>query len=81
MRNKYKLPEIVINTNGVIGTVIVDGIDMSDKITAYEIRHEGGKLPELILKLCGENMTVNGAMVPALPEVFKPYYKPNFSEE
>lgn len=75
----FKTPNVVIKTEDSIASIVIDGKEINGCISKYTITHEGGGLPILTLEIVGANMTVAGAMIPDLPEIFKNYYKPKRS--
>lgn len=45
-------------------------------VSKHVIVHEGGKAPVLQLEFPASNMTLDGKMIPELPEVFQNFYMP-----
>jgi hypothetical protein len=68
-------PKIEISTDGINAVVRIDGNNVSDKITGYKLRHTAGNIPVLSIDFIATNLTVDGKMVPELPDVLKPFYK------
>jgi hypothetical protein len=68
------LPKIEINTDGIIAHIKVDGNDVCG-VRGYVLTHNAGEIPVLHLDLIATNLTVDGVMLPELPDVFKPFYK------
>lgn len=73
-KEKYPFtPEITIKIDGTISRILIDGKEIKG-ISGYELRQDGRGVPQLHLSLLALNVTVDSALVPALPEVYQGYY-------
>lgn len=59
--SEKKPVDIKIEINGSRSRVIVDGEDISDKISRYELSHQGGELPKLLVTFVGFDAVVGGS--------------------
>ncbi len=46
-----KLPEVKIKDFGSFAKVLIDGKNVSDKITAFTFHHQAGEIPKLTLEI------------------------------
>ena len=46
-----KLPEVKIKDFGSFAKVLIDGKNVSDKITAFTFHHQAGEIPKLNLEI------------------------------
>ena len=59
--------------------IILDGKDISHMVRAFSFGQDTRKAedcPVLHLDVVATDFMVDSACIPALPEIFKPYYKP-----
>lgn len=68
------IPNVIIKTNGIIGEVYVDGVQVKG-VKEYRLIHKGGNSPQLQLDIMATNITVETSVVPELPDIYKPFYK------
>lgn len=47
--------DVKIGTDGVIGSIMLNGIDFSKAVSAVTYRHEAGNLPTLVLSIGNVN--------------------------
>lgn len=40
---------VAITTDGVLGTVVVNGVDMSRQVSGYQVEHQAGQPPLIVL--------------------------------
>lgn len=72
---------VKITSDGIIGAVFVDGVKVPD-VRGYSLEHNAGKLPVLKLDMLASEITFDGdGFVPALPEMFRPFYRFDTTEE
>ncbi|NBI10264.1 hypothetical protein D1641_09610 [Colidextribacter sp. OB.20] len=70
------MAKIEIKTEGVKGKVLVDGKEMPG-VRSYSVHHDAGSIPMVRLDLIGTDLFIDGnGFIPALPEVFKSFYRP-----
>lgn len=50
--------KVEIKTEGPFGKIIVDGIEIQDKVTGFELIHKAGELPTLTIKFSGVDINV-----------------------
>ena len=67
---------ITITTDGAQASILMNGIEISNTVSEYTIVHKAGELPVINLKITGVDMSVNGVMIPELPDIYKGYYVP-----
>jgi hypothetical protein len=67
------VPHIQIIQDGIATKVYVDGTEL-DGVRKVSFEHEGGKEPVLKIDLMAADITVDTTKIPALPEIFKPFY-------
>ena len=69
------MASIRIKNKGATAEIYVDGKKVPG-VRGYSIEHKAGELPIVQLDLVGTDLTFDGDLViPALPEVFKPFYE------
>ncbi len=68
-----KTPHIEIKTNGVHAEIFIDGKKING-VRGYEPTHEASNIPILQLHLKATDVTVEGLMLPELPEPYKDFY-------
>lgn len=59
--------DIQIKTSGTKGKLLLNGMDISECVTGYEIIHNAGTLPKIKVQLTG-NLHMQGDMILKLPE-------------
>lgn len=75
------MASIKIETKGATAEVYVDGKKVPG-VRRYTIEHDAGDIPIVQLDLVGTDLTVDGnQVIPALPDVFKPFYQLKTEEE
>ena len=45
-----------LETNGIIGKLIINGKDISDSVCEYEINQKAGELPKVMIKATPKNI-------------------------
>ena len=70
------MAHIEIKSQGIFGTVFVDGKEVNGvRKVSYEISVDG-KVPIVKLELLGTDVSIDSnGVIPELPDVFKPFYK------
>ncbi len=68
-------PEIVIKENDSKTEIFING-KLVDGACRYSVEHEGGEMPILRLDFPAIHMTLEGKMIPKLPEIFNGFYVP-----
>ncbi len=68
-----KRPNIVIKTNGIHAKLYLNGKELL-YVRGYSITHDAANLPVLQISLTATDVTLEGDMLPALPEPYKDYY-------
>lgn len=62
--DSIEMRNVEIKIDGEMANFIVNGVDISDNITKYELVHNAGELPKLIVTMgAGMPVTVDGAVV------------------
>lgn len=64
----------IIETNGIIGKVTIDGNEIGG-VTGYTITHNAGSIPELTLKLNCDLQVINDEVLIPLPEPWRKFYE------
>lgn len=75
MDNDKIIPRVSIKETPDGTEITINGKKI-EGVCKYRVEHEGGKLPVLCLEFLATKMEVNGKMIPALPEIFRGFYKP-----
>ena len=73
------MAHIEIKQEGCFPRVILDGKDISHMVRAFSFGMDASKdkeCPVLHLDLVATDLAIDSKCVPALPNIFKPYYKP-----
>lgn len=52
--------KIKLKTDGALTTIIIDGVDISDKVSCVTFRHEGGEYPVLCVECPVDSATIKG---------------------
>lgn len=73
-------PKFEISTDGVITTIKCDG-KVVKGVRAFALSQKAGEIPILTLDLNATDLSVDGTMLPELPEVFRPFYEEIRQEE
>lgn len=62
MNDDYKLADVEIHYNydETVGKVIVDGQDLSNKITAVKVNYKGGDIPIVTLEIPCDSLKLSG---------------------
>lgn len=70
--------KIQIKQEGSKTYIILDGKDISNMVRAFSFEKDASKkgLPVLKLDVISTDVSVDGACIPELPEIFKDFYKP-----
>ena len=68
-----KSPNIVIKTNGINAKLFLDGKEIPC-VRGYTIKHDAANLPVLQISLLATDVTLEGDMLPALPEAYRDFY-------
>jgi hypothetical protein len=75
------LPKIEVATGGITGTTIkINGIKV-DGVRSFKIEQNAGALPTLKMELIATSLTLDGVMLPVLPDIFKEFYERKELEE
>lgn len=69
-----KVPHIEIKTKGCKTEVFVDGEKMHG-VRKVSFGHQAGIAPILHIDLIATDMEVDAYTIPALPEIFQPFYE------
>lgn len=72
-------PRVVIKETPKGTQISING-KIVDGVCGYSVEHEAGKIPVLRLCLSAINMELDEKMIPELPDVFKEFYKPNYTD-
>ncbi|MDE7298722.1 MAG: hypothetical protein K2N94_07820 [Lachnospiraceae bacterium] len=70
---KDGFPEIVIKEKGSTTEILINGKPV-EGVNRYSVEHEGGEAPILRLDFPAVHMTLDGKLIPELPEIFKGFY-------
>lgn len=70
----------IIETNGTIGKVSIDGTEIGG-VTGYTITHNAGSLPELTLKLNCDLQVIGKEVLVPLPEPWRRICEGNTAHE
>ncbi len=73
MENSH-LPRIELKTGGIQTEVFIDGKRL-EKVRSVRFEHRAGELPILSVDYVAADLYLDGHMLPALPEHFRPYYE------
>lgn len=68
------LPRIELKTSGIQTEVFIDG-ERLEKVRSVRLEHRAGELPILSVDYVAADLYLDGHMLPALPEHFRPYYE------
>lgn len=73
-------PKIEIKTDGTKTVVTINGEEIN-KVRGVLFKQEPGDVPVVQIDILAIDMTIDADVIPALPDVFKPFYKPITEEE
>lgn len=69
------MAKVEITTEGIKGTIKVDGVEVPG-VHSYSLNHEAGNIPVFQMNVLASELTLDGnGFIPALPEVFRPFYE------
>lgn len=69
------MTKVEINTNGSLATIKVNGVEVPG-VHSYSLNHEAGNIPVFHMNVLASELTLDGnGFIPALPEVFRPFYE------
>ena len=67
-------PKIEIETNGTKTVVKINGEEIN-KVRGILFKQEPGDVPVVQIDILAVDMTIDADVIPALPDVFKPFYE------
>ena len=67
-------PKIEIKTDGIKTVVKINGEEIN-KVRGVLFKQEPGDVPIVQIDILAVDMTIDADMIPALPDVFKPFYE------
>lgn len=67
-------PKIEINTDGTRTVVKINGEEIN-KVRGILFKQEPGDVPIVQIDILAVDMTIDADVIPALPDVFKPFYE------
>ena len=73
---EFKLPQVSIESKGAFTKVFINGKEVEGvtRVQFIHDRNDHGSLPRLSIELLTEKITLKTDQVPALPEIYAPYY-------
>jgi len=72
--NSNKVAKIHIS-NHVFGTTVEINGKKVEGVKSVSIEHSGGEMATFKLELVGYEIDIDTLIIPALPEIFKPFYE------
>ena len=75
---KEIFPKVLIENTGKLTRVLIDGEEVKG-VTKVQFTHDpntGDPFPRLCIELMASQVTLNTMQIPALPEIFAPFYVP-----
>ena len=66
---------IEIKSNGTVGSVCIDGMDITRRVRAIRYEHTAAELPTLTLEIIAPDVELTSDTIPALPEPFDKWYE------
>ena len=67
-------PKIEIKTDGAMTVLKING-EKINGVRGIQFKKEPGAIPTIQIDLLAIDMTIDADVIPALPDVFKPFYE------